>query len=95
MLCIKQINYADYIEKCIAGKKCTVRYKSHARCYFHLSPSSGNKVIISFEGIQFSELQSELTFAQCVKKNALIVASLQYCVQQQACDIYNKSNTNV
>ena len=45
VLCIKQIYYADYIEKRIAGKKCTVSYKSQRGCYFHLS-CSGNTVII-------------------------------------------------
>lgn len=47
VLCNEQINYADYIEKCIAGKDCCISYKSHKGCYFRLS-SGGETIFISF-----------------------------------------------
>ena len=68
VLCIKHINYAGYIEKCIAGKQCTVSYESHRGRYFHLSYSIGNTFVISFGEIQFSVLTSKVIFAQSVLK---------------------------
>ena len=37
MLCYEQLNYEDYIKKCIASKDCCVSYKTHTGCYFKLS----------------------------------------------------------
>ena len=64
----KHVSYGEYIEKCIVGKECSVSYKLHKGCYFPVSSSSGNTVIISCKETRFSELPTELTFAQNVLK---------------------------
>jgi len=48
----EKINYADYIEKCIAGKGYSVTYKPHRLDEFLLSPS-GETNALSFEASQF------------------------------------------
>ena len=37
VLCNEELDYADYTEKCIAGKNCCISYKSHTGDYFRLS----------------------------------------------------------
>jgi hypothetical protein len=59
---------------------------------FYLFPG-GNKTALSFPARQFSELQSEIIFAQSVKKNAFIIVSLRYCMHQQTSDIHHKPST--
>ena len=48
VVCNEQLNYADYIEKCIAGKDCCISHKSHTGSYFRLS-SGGQTIAVSFE----------------------------------------------
>jgi len=62
VLCSEKLNYADYIEKCIAGKEHSVTYKPHRRYEFLLS-SSGETIALSFEARQFPKQPSELIFA--------------------------------
>jgi len=87
----KQVDYAECIEKYIVGKVCSVSYKSHTAYYFHFSSSSGNTVTISFKGIRFSELPSELIFAQSVLKR-ICLSSLVYgivCIKKRVTYITN------
>jgi len=76
VLYYEQLNYEDYIKKCIASKDCYITYKAHTGCYFKLS--SGSKTIaISFETrIIHGQLPSVLIFAQGVIKIRL--SSLAY-----------------
>jgi len=58
VLCNKILNYADYIEKCISGRKCTISLTGN---YFQLT-SSEEESLISFEAkIVHEKLPSELT----------------------------------
>ena len=66
VLCNEELNYENYIEKCISDKERSVRYKSHTRHYFKLYQSK--KIIISFETRLFPKLPSEIIFAQCLEK---------------------------
>ena len=52
VLCSEKLIYADYIEKCIAGKEHSVTYEPHRRDEFLLS-SSGETIALSFEARQF------------------------------------------
>ena len=36
VLCNEQLNYENYIEKCIGDKECSVCHKSHTGIYFQL-----------------------------------------------------------
>jgi hypothetical protein len=68
VLCYEQLNYGDYIKKCVASKDCSVSYKAHTGCYFKLS-SCGKTVALSFEArIIYGRLPSSLIFAQGVFK---------------------------
>ena len=62
MLCSEKLNYADYIEKCLAVKEHSVTYKPHRRDEFLLS-SSGETIALSFEARQFPKMPFELIFA--------------------------------
>jgi len=46
VLCRENLNYVDYIEKCIAGKSCSVTSKPHTGDYFQLS-SRSEKIALS------------------------------------------------
>ena len=72
----KKLHYDKYIEKCIAENECSVSYTKHADCYFYLF-SGDDKIALSFTTRQFSNLPSELTFAQSVLKN-MRLSSLVY-----------------
>jgi len=77
VLCNKKLKYADYIEKCISGKKWTIPFKSHTGEYFQLS-SSGETIVITFETIIIhGKLLSEITFAYAVL-NKIRLSSLAY-----------------
>jgi len=84
----EKLNYANYVEKCIACKEYSVTYKPHRRDEFRLS-SSSETIALSLEARQFPKIPSELIFAQSFEANILIVANLRYCVYQQACDLYH------
>ena len=34
VLCSEKLNYADYVEKCIAGKVCTFKFPTNCDCVF-------------------------------------------------------------
>jgi hypothetical protein len=69
VLCSKKLHYDEYIEKCIAGNKCSVSYTKHTENTFHLSSSSDDSVIVPFEArFIHDELPSELIFTQSVLK---------------------------
>jgi len=88
VLCHEQLNYEDYIKKCIASKDCCVSYKTHTGCYFKLS-SGGKTIAISFETTTIhGQLPSSLTFAQGVLQNTLIIFSLRNCKYKQTCNLY-------
>ena len=77
-LCSKNLHYNEYIEKCIAGSKCSVSYTKHTEDTFHLSSSNGDSVIVSFEAnLIHDELPSEIIFAQSVLKR-IQFSSLAY-----------------
>ena len=40
VLCCEMLSYADYFEKCIASKECSVTYITHTGNYFELSSSN-------------------------------------------------------
>ena len=48
MLCSEKLNYANDVEKCIAGKYCSVTYKVHSVYYLELLFYS-DKTALSFE----------------------------------------------
>ena len=75
-LCSGKLNYADYDEKCIASKECSVTYETHTVIYFELS-SINEKIALSFEARQFPKLPSELLIAQTVLKR-MRLSSLAY-----------------
>jgi len=52
VLCSEKLNYADYIEKCIAGKERSVTYKPRRRDEFLLS-SSGETIACRIGKWQF------------------------------------------
>jgi hypothetical protein len=73
VLCSEKLNYADYVEKYIAGKECT--FKFHTSCDFKVVTEyrfqltfGGETVTISIEARQFPKLPSEPIFAQSVLK---------------------------
>ena len=67
VLCSEALNYADYIEKCIARKERSVTYKPHTRDEIML-PSSCEAIALSFEARQFPKQPSELIIAQSLLK---------------------------
>jgi hypothetical protein len=77
VLCNEKLNYADYIEKCISGKECTISFKLHTGDYFRLSYGE-ETIVITFEARQIhGKLPSELTFAYGVL-NKIRLSSLAY-----------------
>ena len=52
VLCFEKLNYADYIEKYIAGKEHSVTYKPHRQGEFLLS-TSVETIALSFEARHF------------------------------------------
>jgi len=78
VLCnIRRLRCASYLEKCVAGKRCT--FKLQTDNYFVLT-SGKDEVIIEFESRVFGgKLPSELIFSQSVLKNKVIVSGLRYC----------------
>ena len=77
VLYYEQLNYEDYIKKCIASKDCCVSYKTHTGCYFKLS-SGGETIAVSFETKTIhGRLPSSLIFAQSVLKK-IHLSSLAY-----------------
>jgi len=67
VFCNEELNYEDYIEKCIGDKECNVSYKSDSG-HFEIS-CQGELIFIYFETRQFPKLPSELVFAQSDLKN--------------------------
>jgi len=62
VFCNEELNYENYIEKCIGGKYCSVCYKSDIGHFFQIS-YQGESVFITFEARLFPKLPSELMFA--------------------------------
>jgi len=91
VLCYEQLIYADYTQKCIASKECSVSYRAPTNCYFKLS-SVGETIAGSFEAkLIHGPLTSELIFVPCVLKNRL--SSLTYgimCVHKRVTYITNE-----
>jgi len=74
VLCNKKLNYADYIEKCISSRKCTI---SHTGNYFQLT-SGEETILMSFEArIVHEKLPSALAFAHSVLSK-ICISSLAY-----------------
>jgi len=68
VVCSEQLNYENFIKKCIAGQNCCIFYKVHAGCYFTLS-HVGENIAACFETkILHRGLRSSLIFAQSVLK---------------------------
>jgi len=67
VLCNEELNYEDYIEKCICDKECSVSYKSDSGRLFQIS-YQGESIFIYFETRLLPNLPSELMFAQSVLK---------------------------
>jgi len=63
VLCSEKLNYADDIEKYIAGKEHSVTYTPHRRDEFLLS-SSSETIVLSFEARPYPKQRSELLFGQ-------------------------------
>jgi len=82
VLCSEKLNYADYVEKCIAGKVCTFKFPTNydfkvvTEHRFQLT-SCGETVTIFIEARQFPKLPSEIIFAQSVLKE-IQLSSLVY-----------------
>jgi hypothetical protein len=55
VLCNEELNYENYIEKCIGDKECSVSYTSHAEHYFQLSYQS-ETIFISLEARLFPKI---------------------------------------
>jgi len=97
VLCSEKLNYADYVEKCIAGKECTFKcptdynFKVVTERRFHLT-FGGETVTISVEVRRFPKLPSELIFAQSVSKK-IHLSSLAYgivCINKRVTHITNE-----
>jgi len=71
-----ELNYIDYVEKCIVGKECTFTLPTDYRCKlftehrFQLT-FGDSSVTIAIIARQFQRLPSELIFAQCVLKQCV------------------------
>jgi len=77
VVCSEQLNYENYIKKCIAGQDCCISDKAHTECYFKLS-SDGRTIAVAFETkIVYERLPSSLIFAQSVLKK-IRLSSLTY-----------------
>jgi len=90
-LCSQKLNYADYIENCIAGKERSVTYKPRRGDEFLLS-SSDEQIALSFEARQFLKLPSELIFAQCILKK-MCLSSLVFgilCINKRVTNVTNE-----
>ena len=93
VLCCEKLNYADYIEKCIAGKECTFKFptnydfKAVTEHRFQLT-FGGETVKISIEARQFPKLPSELIFAQSVLKKSVFPWPTVLCASINV-DIHN------
>ena len=67
----EQINYTDYVEKCIVGKECTFTRPTQYKCklftehLFQLTLGD-DSVTIAIIAHKFQRLLSELIFTQCV-----------------------------
>jgi len=95
VLCSEMLNYAYYIEKCIAGKEHSVTYKPHTREEFLLS-SSGETIALSFEARQFPKQPSELIFAQSLLEK-ICLPSLAFgivCINKRVIYIINEVLTS-
>jgi len=95
VLCSGKLNYADYIEKCIAGKVHCVTYKPHRRDEFLLS-SSGETNALSFKAEQFPKQPSELIFAQNLFKK-ISLSTLAFgivCINKRVTYITNEVPTS-
>ena len=91
----KRINYAYYIQKCIAEKECSLTYKTHTGYYFHLFSGSETNVL-SFKARQFPKLPSELIFARSMLK-IMLLSSLVYgivCINKRVTYITNQVLTS-
>jgi len=95
VLCCEKLNYADYIEKCIAGKDHSVTYKPHRLGEFLLS-SSGETIALTFEARQFPKPPSELIFAQSILKKICLssVAFGIVCINKRVTYITNEVLTS-
>jgi hypothetical protein len=91
VLCSEKLNYADYVEKCIACKDCTFKFPTE--CDFNLVTEhrfqltfGGETVTISIEARLLPKLPSELIFAQSVLKKIQLfsvaygIVSINKCV---------------
>ena len=78
VLCNEELNFENYIEKCIGDRECSVCYKSHTGHFLQIS-YQGETVFIMFEARLFPKLPSELMFDQCVlKKCSWVVYLTEY-----------------
>jgi hypothetical protein len=101
VFCSDKLNYADYVEKCIAGKECTFKlptnydFKVVTEHRFQLT-FVGETVTISIEARQFPKLSSELIVTQSVL-NKIHLSSLAYgivCINKRVTYITNEVLTS-
>jgi len=87
VLCNEELNYKNYIEKCIGDKECSVCFKSHTGHFFQISYQN-ETILILFEVRLFPKLPSELMFAQSVlKKNTVGIVTVKgrvACITNEA-----------
>ena len=95
VLCSEKLNYADYIDKCIACQEHSVTYKPHRLDEFRLSFSS-ETVTLSFEARQFPKMPPELIFAQSILRK-ICLSSLAFgivCIKKRVTYITNEVLTS-
>jgi len=87
----ENLSYADYVEKCISSKECSVTYRLYTGDSFLLS--SGSEIIaLCFEGRQFQKPPSELILVQIVLKR-MRLSPLPYgiaCISKRVAYITNE-----
>ena len=67
VLCNEKLNYANYVEKCIADRECILTYLPELKLTFVREQKfDGETITISFEARQFPNLPSELVFAESI-----------------------------
>ena len=91
VVCCENLSYADYVEKCISSKECSVTYRLYTGDSFLLS--SGSEIIaLCFEGRQFQKPPSELILVQIVLKR-MRLSPLPYgiaCISKRVAYITNE-----
>jgi len=82
VLCNEKLNYADYVEKCIADRECILTNLLELKLTFVKEQNfrfefDGETITISFEARKFPNLPSELVFAESILSK-MELSSLTY-----------------